>query len=88
MIEVIHLLKNGAVKSYYKVGESLIPYTRGIEKYSEINFDNEYTCIKEARYNALLFELHKGKRLSDYKVSPYYQYYIERLSEEHPEFLI
>lgn len=88
MIKMIHLLKDGNVKSYFKVGEDLIPYTKGIIQYDDAEFDKEFDSLEEARYNALLYHLKNGKSLSDYKVSPYYNYYIGRLSREHPEFLI
>ena len=88
MIKIIHLLKDGKVKSYFKVGEDLIPYTSGIMKYEDAEFDDEFSTLEDARYNALLYQLKRGKNLSDYKVSPYYNYYVGRLSRENPEFLI
>lgn len=48
----------------------------------------EYASKKEAYYEKTLKSLKNGARLSKYKSSKYYKYYIRRLEKEHPEMLV
>jgi hypothetical protein len=50
--------------------------------------DNVYTNKMDAHYANLIKQLSKGKPLENYKSSKYYDYYIQRLTEDNPEYLI
>lgn len=43
---------------------------------------------EDAMYSKLILELQGGKPLENFKSSKYYEYYIERLKKENPEFII
>jgi hypothetical protein len=76
------------VQAYFEVDGYLIPYSSGVCKEDQIPFDTKCYEKREAKYNAMLYCLRNGKTINSYKISPYYDYYVERLKKEHPEFLI
>lgn len=43
---------------------------------------------KDALYAKLINELAEGKSIFNFKSSPYYKYYIERLKQQNPEFIL
>jgi hypothetical protein len=43
---------------------------------------------KDALYAKLIRDLKGGKPLKNFKTSKYYQYYLERLKKENPEYAI
>jgi len=47
-----------------------------------------YDDKESAMYGKLIYELSKGKKLSNFRGSKYYEYYVKRLKNEHPEYLI
>ena len=47
-----------------------------------------YDNKKDALYDKLIRDLKSGKPLSNYKTSKYYQYYLERLKKDNPEYAI
>lgn len=49
---------------------------------------NIFETKKDAMYYKLIIELSNGHKLENYKRSKYYKYYLKRLKNEHPEYLI
>lgn len=54
----------------------------------ELKDNNVYDNKLDAQYTLLIQNLRKGKQLSNYKTSKYFKYYIDRLKDENPEYLI
>ena len=47
-----------------------------------------HKCKKDANYAQMLQRLDAGKNVDNYKRSPYFDYYLERLRLDRPEYLI
>jgi hypothetical protein len=54
----------------------------------ELKDNNVYDNKLDAQYTLLIQNLKKGKQLSNYKTSKYFKYYIDRIKDENPEYLI
>lgn len=51
-------------------------------------FFKVYTDRKDALYDKLIKDLQNGKPIENYKSSKYYQYYVDRLKKENPEYIL
>lgn len=87
-LEIIYYTKGKDIFTYYKIGDILIPYSVNVYTESQIKHDGKFTNKLDARYFTLIKQLQSGKKLSNFKVSKYFQYYVDRLREENPEYLI
>ncbi len=47
-----------------------------------------YTDRKDALYDKLINDLKTGKSIDNYKSSKYFQYYVNRLKKDNPEYII
>lgn len=54
----------------------------------KVNVINVFNTKEEANYEKALKQIIDGKPYTNFKVSKYYNYYLERLQAEHPELLI
>lgn len=86
--KIVYYVKGKNVFGYYKFGDTLIPVSTNIYKESKQKFDCKCLTKKDAKFQSLILQLNSGKDLSNFKSSPYYQYYIERLKNKYPEYLI
>lgn len=79
---------NGTVQ-YIIVGETetnFIAVPAGVEIMAKK--EQFYSKKFDAQYALLLKRLTNGTPLKNYKSSPYYEQYMDRLKKENPEFLI
>jgi len=68
-----------------EVGEYLVPSANLIYKSSNyVKYDTKLDVM----YAKLLRDLSNGKDISNYKSSKYFNYYVERLKEENPEYYL
>lgn len=90
-LEKVYFSSNKSVFTYYKFGNILVPQS------AQIYFESDIEKIKgitkhetkeDAMYCILLNNLIDGGKLSNFKKSKYYEYYIKRLKIENPEYLI
>lgn len=83
--EVKYVLNGATVVPVVEVGdEFLVPAHEMFRKENCPVFGSR----EDARYHCLLKDLEKGKSIENYKSSKYYKYYIERLKEENPEYIL
>jgi len=81
--------KNGKIFGYYRVDGFLIPQSSNVYKESQLaSTHNYYETKSEAMYACVVKNLQAGKPLDNYKRSPYYNEYVQRLKIEHPEYII
>ena len=85
---IIHYVRNGHVHSYYNIDGILFPLSNEIKTLDEAKPDAVFSDIREARYHMLVNKLQEGKSLSDYRASPYYSFYVDRLEIDYPEYVI
>jgi len=65
-------------------GEYLAEHRYFFKKNNTLTFDTK----EEAMYAKLVQELRCGKSLSNFKGSPYYEYYVEQLKIHNPEYIL
>ena len=79
------IVVDGDVMSVIEIGDSHFVNAAYVFTVAEpILFDSR----EEAMYSKLLQELTCGTPLKNYKSSKYYRYYLKRLAEDNPEYLI
>lgn len=84
-IDSKYIIDGASVIEVIEVGDNhLVPASVMFDKKDYQLFDTRL----DARYYCMLKDLQKGKNIENYKSSKYYQYYIERLKEENPEYLL
>jgi len=74
--------------TYFNIGGYLVPEDSNITTFEDVKAEAVCSELKEARYLAMLCGLKRGKSIENFKRSKYYEYYLERLKEEHPEYII
>lgn len=80
-----YIIDKGNVMSVYDLGDDDFVWATDIFKLSNtVVFDDRM----DAMYYKLILDLQKGKSLDNFKSSKYYNYYIERLKSDNPEYII
>jgi len=89
-LKEIYATKNGNTFVYLEVGDFLIPsqFKNYIVHKDDLKADHIFDSKEELKYYSLVLDLKSGKPLSNFKRSKYYKYYISRLKEEYPEYVI
>jgi hypothetical protein len=83
--EIKYIINGASVLPVVEVGEEYLVHASLLFKKK----DNQlYESRIDARYQCMLEDLKKGKRLENFKSSKYYKYYVERLRVENPEYII
>jgi hypothetical protein len=83
--EVRYIINGASVIPVVEVGDDhLVPAHDMIERKDIPVFNSR----EDARYHCLLRDLENGKSIENYKSSRYYKYYIKRLKEENPEYIL
>jgi hypothetical protein len=85
---VVYYTKGKHVYAYYNINGTLIPYSSETYVEADIKHDAKFSSMEEARYSTLLLALKSGKPIQNFKSSKYYKYYIKRLKEDNPEYLV
>ena len=79
------IIDGSSVLEVIEIGDGfLVPSATVFKREKYILFDSR----EDARYFCMVQDLKKGKPIEQYKSSKYYQYYLERLKEEYPEYVI
>ena len=84
MLESKFIIYRDTVLEVYIIGDFAIPVGQEFKHDTFKKFDNK--C--DAMYYRFLSEIKNGKPVENFKVSPYYNMYIERLKKDHPEYFI
>ena len=80
-----YIIDNSVVVPVVQVNEEwLVPANTLFNKKDNIVYNSKL----DAQYFLMLSNLKKGKSLENYRSSKYYKYYIDRLKDENPEFMI
>lgn len=79
------IIDGASVIEVVEIGDDLLAPAQTIFKRGDYDV---YDTRLDARYHSMLRDLQNGKSIYNYKSSKYYKYYIERLKEENPEYII
>lgn len=82
--QIKYIFDRGGASAVVELQNGYFAYAKHIFKHNEELFDTP----EEALYSAMVKNLQTGTNLSNYKSSPYYDYYVKRLKEEYPEYVI
>jgi uncharacterized short protein YbdD (DUF466 family) len=88
-LQQVYRIEGDSVVKYTIIGETDINYIAVPSGFEIMAKKNQFFSDRfDALYSKLIINLSKGIRLSNYKSSKYYKRYVERLKEDHPEWLI
>ena len=80
-----YIINNNVVFEIFEANDEYLIYDpHFIKKENSIIYENK----NDAMYAKLIQELSKGKDITNFKSSPYYTMYIERLKKQNPEYAI
>lgn len=85
MYKKCFIISGRSVFEVYDLGNS--KYVQ-VEALFTVENENVFETKFDAMYANIISNLQKGKPLSNYRASKYYNEYIERLKVEHPEYII
>ena len=83
--ETKYVLIHGEVTEVVDLGNNLYTPPHSL---MSVPPNQVFSDRREAMFQKALLEIKKGKSYTNFKVSKYYKYYLERLRQDHPEFLI
>lgn len=85
---LVYYVCGNSVYGYYDIDGNLIPASTDIYKDQNIKYTSKHKSKKDAMYALFVKRVKSGTPITNFKSSKYYDYYLERASEEHPEILI
>jgi len=84
-METKFIIEGNTTLEVVEVGDYLVPAANMMFKSKDYTL---YNNKLDVMYAKLIRDLSNGKDMSSYKRSKYYQYYVDRLKEENPEYYI
>lgn len=84
--EISHYFNGSQVVRVVHIKDDYYSFSNAVFKIDDVH--NIFLDKNDAMYQQLLHKLNNGTALNNYKGSKYYGYYIERLKNDNPEYLI